>query len=149
MLAGAAAAAAAPPAGAAALQGPTSAVPADPTKPYRALLQIDARISRLRRRWARLEAYLEDQPPQAGATPAGAQELRDIDGMLEILLEQRAALLERLPARGATTLEEVIARLAVAEQLIWTDDHLEAQSMIAGSRHDLIALLAERRPGAR
>ena len=80
---------------------------------------------------------------------AGAQELRDIDGMLELLLEQRAALLEALPKQGATSLEEVIARLAVAEQLIWTDDHLQAQAMIAGSRRDLTALLGERRPPAR
>jgi hypothetical protein len=43
----------------------------------------------------------------------------------------------------------VIARLAVAEQLIWTDDHLDAQGMIAGSRQDLIALLGERRPPTR
>jgi hypothetical protein len=112
------------------------------------LLHIDARISRLRRRWARLEAYLEDQPPQAGAALPGAQELRDIDGMLELLLEQRAALLEKLPTRGATTLEEVIARLAVAERLIWADDYLEAQAMISGSRRDLVALLGERRSRA-
>ena len=142
--------AAAPAAGAAAPRVPAAHAAADPMKPYRALLHIDAKISRLRRRWARLDAYLDEhRPPQPGAAPTGAQELRDIDGMLELLEEQRAALLEKLPARGATTLEEVIARLAVAERLIWTDDHLEAQAMIAGSRQDLIAWLGERRPPAR
>ncbi|MBA4793353.1 MAG: helicase [Phenylobacterium sp.] len=149
LLAGASAAAAARPVGAAPLQLPAGSSSPDPTKPYRALLHLDARISRLRRRWARLEAYIEDQPSQPGRMLAGAQELRDIDGMLELLLEQRAALLEALPKQGATSLEEVIARLAVAEQLIWTDDHLQAQAMIAGSRRDLTALLGERRPPAR
>ncbi|MBJ7411257.1 MAG: helicase [Phenylobacterium sp.] len=149
VLVGGSAAAAAPAGGAAALQLPVGAAPADPTKPYRALLHLDARISRLRRRWARLEAYRDGQPRQPGTAPAGLRELRDIDGMLELLLEQRAALLEKLPTRGATTLEEVIARLAVAEQLIWTDDHLEAQTMIAGSRQDLIAWLGAPRPRAR
>lgn len=149
VLAGASAAAAAPPAGAPAQQTPAGSASLDPTKPYRALLHLDARISRLRRRWARLETYIEDRPSQPGAAPAGAQELRDIGGMLELLLEQRAALLETLPAHGATSVEEVIARLAVAEQLIWTDDHLRAQAMIAGSRRDLTALLGERRPPAR
>lgn len=149
VLAGASAAAAASPVDGSPLKMPVGSARPDPTKPYRALLHLDARISRLRRRWARLEAYMEDQPSPPGTAPPGAQELRDIEGMLELLLEQRAALLETLPKRGATSLEEVIARLAVAEQLIWTYDHIEAQAMIAGSRRDLTALLGERRPPAR
>ena len=145
MLVGGSAAAAAPFATSAA---PVAAAPIapDPTKPYRALLHLDARIARLRRRWARLEAYADSHPPPLpGAEAVGARELRDIDGMLELLMEQRAALLETLPAKGAATLEEVIARLTVAERLIWSDDHLEAHAMIAGSRQDLMALLGARR----
>lgn len=78
---------------------------ADPTKPYEAPLYIDAKISRLRRRCARLEAYLSDQLQSLplGAEPKplpGAQELWDIDGMIEVLSEKRAALLESFPRRG-------------------------------------------------
>jgi hypothetical protein len=130
-----------------------SPAPADPTKPYKTLLYLDAAISRLRRRWARLDAYLSDQLESlpAGAEPKplrGAQELRDIDGMIELLLERRTALLEKLPSKGAATLEELIARLAVAERLIWNDDHLEAQALIAGTRQDLASLLEHGRlPG--
>jgi hypothetical protein len=150
MLVGASVAAAAPLASTTASRVAPAPVPADPTKPYKALLHIDGRISRLRRRWARLEAYLDDQPPPLpGAEPVGARELRDIEGMLALLMEQRAALLETLPAKGAATFEEVIARLAVAERLIWSDDHLEAHAMIAGSRQDLMALLGESRPSPR
>jgi hypothetical protein len=118
------------------------------------LLYIDAKISRLRRRWARLDAHLSSElrSSPAGSEPKpqrGAQELRDIEGMIELLLERRAALLEKLPARGAATLEELIARLAVAEQLIWNDDHLKAQAMIAGTRQDLASMLAHGRLSGR
>lgn len=146
-------AAAAPAAGAAAPLASAGYPAADPTKPYRTLLYIDAKISRLRRRWARLDAYLSDQlqglPAGSDPTPLrGAQELRDIDGMIELLLEQRAALLEKLPTRGASTLQELIGRLAVAEGLIWNDDHAEAQALIAGTRQDLASLLEHGRlPG--
>jgi hypothetical protein len=64
--------------------------------------------------------------PSAHCRLPGAQELRDIDGMLDLLPEQRAALLDKLPTCGARTIEEVIARLAVVERLIWRDEHPEA-----------------------
>jgi hypothetical protein len=122
-------------------------MPHSTVRPYERYLQIDARISRLQRRWGRLEAYLADQydwlrlsEPERGAVP-GAQELRDIDGMLDLLFDEREKLLAELPARGATSLEVVIARLAVAERLIWRDDFPEAQAMIAGAREDLSAML--------
>jgi hypothetical protein len=70
----------------------------------------------------------------------GAKELRDIDGCLDVLFEQREALLESLPTSGAVSLESVIARLAVVERLIWPDDHPEAHALIAGARRDLIAI---------
>jgi hypothetical protein len=76
---------------------------------------------------------------------APAQELRDIDGMLELLFEQRETLLSVLPECGAASLEVVIARLAVVERLIYRDDHPEAHAMIAGAREDLLALLHRRR----
>jgi hypothetical protein len=125
----------------------------DPTKPYKSLLYMDAKISRLRRRWARLETYISDQLQSLSydAEPQplrGAQELRDIDGMIEVLSEKRAVLLAKLPAKGAASLEELIARLAVVESLIWNDDQLEAQALIAGTRQDLISLLEHGRlPG--
>lgn len=123
---------------------------ADSAKPYERYLQIDARISRLQRRWGRLESYLADQHDwlrlsevERPAVP-GAQELRDIDGMLDLLFGQREKLLSELPVRGATSLEVVIARLAVAERLIWRDDFPEAHAMIAGAREDLSAMLDTR-----
>lgn len=138
-------AAATPAAGAAAPLVTASSGAADPAKPYKTLLYLDAKISRLRRRWARLDAYLSDQLqslPAGGPKPLrGAQELRDIDGMIEVLSERRAAVLETLPAKGAATLEELIARLAVVERLLWNEDHLEAQALITGTRQDLVSLL--------
>lgn len=119
-------------------------------KPYERYLHIDARISRLQRRWGRLESYLADQHDWLRLTEAerravpGAQELRDIDGMLDLLFEEREKLLAELPVRGATSLEVVIARLAVAERLIWRDDFPEAHAMIAGAREDLSAMLDTR-----
>lgn len=138
-------AAATPAAGAAPLAAACPAA-ADPAKPYKTLLYLDAKISGLRRRWARLDAYLSNQlqalPASAEPKPLrGAQELRDIDGMIEVLSERRAAVLETLPSKGAATLEELIARLAVVERLIWNEDHLEAQALIAGTRQDLVSLL--------
>lgn len=147
-------AAAAPAVAAAAPLAGASPAATDPAKPYKTLLYIDAKISRLRRRWARLDAYLSEQLQSlpAGSEPTvlrGAQELRDIDGMIELQLERRAALLERLPTKGAATLGELIARLAVAERLIWNDDHLEAQALIAGTQQDLASLLEHGRlPGS-
>lgn len=124
--------------------------PASAVKPYERYLQIDARISRLQRRWGRLESYLADQHDWLRLSKAeqqgipGAQELRDIDGMLDLLVEEREKLLAELPVRGATSLEVVIARLAVAERLIWRDDFPEAHAMIAGAREDLSAMLDTR-----
>ncbi len=139
-------AAATPAAGAAAPLVAASPAAADPAKRYKTLLYLDAKISRLRRRWARLDAYLSGQlqalPASAEPEPLrGAQELRDIDGMIEVLSERRAAVLETLPTKGAAKLEELIARLAVVERLISNEDHLEAQALIAGTRQDLVSLL--------
>lgn len=67
--------------------------------------------------------------------------MRDIDGCLDLLFEQREALLETLPPQGATTLEAVAAKLAVVERLVEHDDHPEAHAMIAGARQDLLALM--------
>lgn len=146
-------AAAAPAASAADPLSVASPAAAHPTTPYKTLLYIDAKISRLRRRWARLDNYLSDQLQSLPLgselqTLRGAEELRDIDGMIELLSEKRAALLETLPAKGAASLQELIARLAVAERLISTDDHLEAHTLIAGARQDLTWLLKHGRlPG--
>jgi hypothetical protein len=70
--------------------------------------------------------------------------LRDIDGCLDLLFEQREALLETLPTHGSTALEAVAAKLEVIERLVERDDHPEAHAMIAGARQDLDAWL--RRP---
>jgi hypothetical protein len=46
-----------------------------------------------------------------------------------------------LAPQGATTLEAVVAKLAVVERLVEHDEHPEAHAMIAGARHDLLALM--------
>jgi len=109
-------------------------------------LRLNAHIERLQARWARLEAWLVKEHSWGQLTSAerqalpGAQELRDIDGCLEVLFEKRDALLAAVPATGSLTLESVIAKLAVTERLIWPEDHPEAHALIAGSVQDLLAL---------
>jgi len=112
-------------------------------------LAINAKIERLQTRWAKLEGWLGKEhawyqlgPAEQQALP-WAKELRDIDGCLDLLFEQRDALLESLPTRGSVSMESVIAKLAVVERLIWPCDHPEAHALIVGSRLDLIAMSRE------
>jgi hypothetical protein len=119
----------------------------DGAKPYRRWLYLNAKIDRLQTRWAKLETWLVREHSWFQLTPAEqqalpwAQELRDIDGCLDVLFEQREALLETLPTHGSTTLEAVAAKLEVVERLVQRDDHPEAHAMIAGARQDLVAWL--------
>lgn len=120
-------------------------------KPYRRWLYVNAKIERLQTRWAKLETWLVREHSWFQLTPAEqqalpwAQELRDIDGCLDLLFEQREALLETLPTHGSATLEAVAAKLEVVERLVERDDHPEAHAMIAGARQDLFALLHRHR----
>lgn len=122
----------------------------DGARPYRRWLYLNAKIERLQTRWAKLETWLVREHSWFQLTPAEqqalpwAQELRDIDGCLDLLFEQREAILETLPTHGSTTLEAVAAKLEVIERLVERDDHPEAHAMIAGARQDLDAWL--RRP---
>lgn len=116
--------------------------------PYKAWLHLTAKIERLQTRWAKLESWLAREHSwlqlshsEQQALP-WAKELRDIDGCLDVLFERREALMERLPARGAVTLETIVAKLAVVEHLVARDDHPEAHAMIAGARADLLLLVA-------
>ncbi|MCR5877590.1 helicase [Phenylobacterium sp. J367] len=120
-------------------------------KPYRRWLYVNAKIERLQTRWAKLETWLVREHSwfqlslaEQQALP-WARELRDIDGCLDVLFEQREALLETLPTHGSTTLEAVAAKLEVIERLVERDDHPEAHAMIAGARQDLVAWLHRRR----
>jgi len=109
-------------------------------------LRLNAHIERLQARWSRLEAWLVKEHSWGQLTTAErqalpwARELRDIDGCLDVLFEKRDSLLASVPATGASTLESVIAKLAVTERLIWPDDHPEAHALIAGSVQDLLSL---------
>jgi len=109
-------------------------------------LRLNAHIERLQTRWAQLESWLIREHSWLQLTAAErralpwAQELDDIDGCLDLLLEKRDALLAAMPAAGSPTLESVIAKLAVTERLIWPEDHPEAHALIAGSVQDLLAL---------
>ena len=115
-------------------------------------LAINAKIERLQTRWAKLETWLGKEHAWFQLSPAEqralpwAKELRDIDGCLDLLFEQRDALLESLPTHG-DGMDSVIARLAVVERLIWPCDHPEAHALIVGSRLDLIAI-SQRHPHA-
>lgn len=130
-------------AGLSAVQSPVD----NSAKPYETWLYLNGQIERLQTRWARLESWLVREHGwfqlsafEQQALP-WAKELRDIDGCLDLLFEKRGAVLETLPARGAVTVEAIIAKLAVVERLVGPDDHREANAMIAGARDDLIALL--------
>ena len=130
---------------------PTAVTIEDSGKPYRRWLYLNGKIERLQTRWAKLESWLAREHRWFELTPAEqqalpwAQELRDIDGCLDLLFEQREALLETLPTHGSATLEAVAAKLEVVERLVERDDHPEAHAMIAGARQDLLALLHRHR----
>jgi hypothetical protein len=127
--------------------------PDEGTKRCASWLAINAKIERLQTRWAKLETWLGREHSWFQLSPAEqqalpwAKELRDIDGCLDLLFEQRDALLESLPTRGSVSMESVIAKLAVVERLIWPCDHPEAHALIVGSRLDLIAI-SQRHPHA-
>jgi hypothetical protein len=139
--------AAALPAQSTAVSLPVAATIDPSAKPFRRWLYLNGKIERLQTRWAKLETWLVREHGWFQLTPAEqqalpwAQELRDIDGCLDLLFEQREALLATMPPQGATTLEAVAAKLAVVERLIEHDDHPEAHAMIAGARQDLLALM--------
>lgn len=109
-------------------------------------LAVNAKIERLQSRWARLESWLVKEHAWCKLSPAEqqalpwAKELRDIDGCLDVLFEQREALLQLIPATGSICLDSVVARLAVVERLIWREEHPEVHALVTGARRDLIAL---------
>jgi hypothetical protein len=128
---------------------PAAATIDDSAKPYRRWLYLNGKIERLQTRWAKLETWLVREHRWFELTPAEqqalpwAQELRDIDGCLDLLFEQREAVLEALPIQGATTLAAVAVKLAVVERQVEHDDYPEAHAMIAGARQDLLALMRQ------
>lgn len=109
-------------------------------------LALNAKIERLQSRWAKLESWLVREHAWCHLSPAEQQalpwtkELRDIDGCLDVLFEQREALLRSIPATGSTSLDSVVAKLAVVEHLIWREEHPEVHALVTGARRDLIAL---------
>lgn len=140
-------AAAKPVAGAAKIPSATALAASDEgTRRCANWLAIDARFTRLQRRWGHLESWLAEKHDWFNLSPAeqqalpGGKELRDIDGCLDVLFEKREALLETLAASGTASVESVMARLAVVERLIWADDHPEAHALIVGCREDLATL---------
>jgi len=125
------------------------AVPAQAGAGWARWLTLDGEIERLQTRWAKLEDWLATRhawfrlsAEERKATPWDS-ELRRIDARLDALVAQRNALLKALPVTGDADMESIITRLAVAERLIWPDDHPDAHALIKGSRQDLMRL-AER-----
>lgn len=109
-------------------------------------LAIDAKIARLQTRWAKLETWLAKEHGWLKLSPAEqqalpwAKELRDIDGCLDVLFEQREATLKSIPSSGSPDLESVIAKLAVVERLIWREEYPEVHALITGARRDLTVM---------
>lgn len=98
LLAGASAVALPVPAATAVLDPPAAGSPGPgPGQLFRSWLAIDSRIERLQTRWAKLESWLiqnhnwcELSAPEQRALP-WARELRDIEGCLDLLFEQRCS----------------------------------------------------------
>ncbi|MCK5911646.1 MAG: helicase [Caulobacter sp.] len=148
VLAGTSAAALAVPSRAAAAPAVAHAAATDGgANAYRQWLFLTAKIERLQTRWAKLESWLAREHKWLQLSPAEqqalpwARELRDIDGCLDVLFEQREALLQRLPTVGCSSLEAVAVKLGVVERLVARDDHPEAHAMVAGARQDLLAFV--------
>jgi len=126
------------------VQGATTT---DGARAYRRWLFLTAKIERLQTRWAKLESWLAREHKWLQLSPAEqqalpwARELRDIDGCLDVLFEQREALLQRLPTVGCTSLEAIAVKLGVVERLVARDDHPEAHAMVAGARQELRAFI--------
>ncbi|MBL8559183.1 MAG: hypothetical protein JNM47_10720 [Hyphomonadaceae bacterium] len=106
-------------------------------------LATNAEAERLQGRWAKIEDHLVSQhrwyrltERQRCALPA-AQELFDIDERLEILHEERDALLHRLPSLQATSRSGLAAKLAVAAVALSPEDHEDAHNLIASILRDL------------
>jgi hypothetical protein len=121
--------------------------PGDATRLYKHWVQLDRQAERLLLRWGDIEGRLFEthnwhrlSAAEQAALPEG-QALRDVDAQLTRLCAERDGLLDKLPRRGASTLEAVAARLAVVERLLYREDHPEAYDMVAGSRRDLAALM--------
>jgi hypothetical protein len=109
---------------------PPSVAESNAAAPFKRWLYLNAKIERLQTRWAQLESWL-----------AREQELRDIDGCLDLLFEKRDEVLEALPTHGSAALEMIAAKLEVAERLIWAADHPEAHALVSGSRQDILTLI--------
>jgi hypothetical protein len=121
---------------------------ANATELYWHWVQLDRQIERLLLRWGDIEAWLFERhewhrlsEAKRAALPEG-QALGATDAQLKRLCRERDGLLDRLPRRGANTIDAVAARLAVVERLLYREDHPEAHDMIVGSRRDLTALAA-------
>lgn len=124
----------------------------DPTKLYKHWVALDREVERLLLRWGDVEGWLIGEHNWCRLSEAEqavlpeAQVLREVDERLKRVMGARDSLLDKLPSRGATTLNAVAARLGVVERLLYREDHPEAHAMIVGSRRDLTAILAGARP---
>ena len=116
------------------------------TKRCKSWLAVNAKIERLQTRWAKLEGWLIRNHSWCKLSPAErhalpwSKELRDIDGCLDLLFEQRGRLLESIPETDTPSLEAVIMRLAVVERVIWLEDHPEAHALITKARQELVTI---------
>lgn len=150
ILVGTSAAAAVSGARAAAPLGPQPHPFSNPADLYKHWVSLDQETEQLLLEWGNVEGLLMQKhnwyqlsEDERTALPEG-QALRDLDTRLNRLFRERDGLLDKLPTRGARSLEAVAARLAVVERLLYPDDHPEAHAMVVGSRRDLGAIMTGR-----
>lgn len=111
-------------------------------------LAVDAEILRLQNEWsghetwlARTHGWLGLSLSERAAVPEGAK-LAEIDASLDVLEEDRQALLKVLPQTPATSVAAVIANLSVAEGLLSEEGRPEVRGLILRAVRDLAVLCA-------
>jgi hypothetical protein len=113
-------------------------------------LAVEDEWSRLSLLWGDVEARLMREhgwhrlsEEERRTLPIGRQ-LSEIDARLDVLFEEREALLQALPSGPATSVAEIIAKLSVAERLIFEEGHSVVHGLIVGSIRDLATMCGAR-----
>ena len=117
--------------------------PSDEVSRLKRWLTLDALIEKYQELWARLESRLARERGWLELSSAQQKErpefesLAEIDDQLACLTGERDAVAIAVPASRRMSIEAIFMRLAVAERLVWPDDHPEAHELIASARRDL------------
>jgi hypothetical protein len=106
-------------------------------------LAVEDEWSRLSLLWGDVEARLMREhgwhrlsEEERRTLPIGRQ-LSEIDARLSVLFEEREALLDALPSGPAPNIAAIVAKLSVAERLIFEEGHSMVHGLIVQSIRDL------------